>query len=186
MELPCYGGTAALAPHCGEDLERDYLWSVVVPPTGSPMAGAPQSTPGPGGANRGLLRSPLCRMYGDPRYLPAARVNQSDRPFQPHRRQHSHSLPVASAKAGLSEPTTSSTRAQPPSQVDVETRKAPRSSTADRRQRTPSLLLAQPRPQRPAGHKRALTDTAPPQQSIRSSPSSEDWWQTPSRALVVP
>lgn len=78
------------------------------------MAGAPQPTPGPGGANRGLLRSPLRRMYGDPRHLPANRVNQSDRPFQPHRRQHSHSLPVASARAGLNEPTTNSTRAQPP------------------------------------------------------------------------
>lgn len=37
------------------------------------------------------------------------------------------------------------------SQVNVETKKAPRSSIADRRQRTPSLLLAQPRSQKPAG-----------------------------------
>ena len=77
------------------------------------MAGTPQPTPGPGGTNRGLLRSPLRRRYGDPRHFPAARVNQSDRSFQPHRRQHSHSLPVASARASPSEPTTSSTRAQP-------------------------------------------------------------------------
>ena len=33
MELLCYGGTAALAPRCAkENLERDYVWSVVVLP----------------------------------------------------------------------------------------------------------------------------------------------------------
>lgn len=53
-------------------------------------------------------------MAGMPQPISAARVNQSDCLFQPHRRRHSHSLPVVSARAGLSEPTTSSTRAQPP------------------------------------------------------------------------
>ena len=54
-------------------------------------------------------------MAGTSQPIPAARVNQSDCLFQPHRRRHSHSLPVVSARAGPNEPTTNSTRAQPPS-----------------------------------------------------------------------
>ena len=53
-------------------------------------------------------------MAGTSQPIPAARVNQSDCLFQSHRRRHSHSLPVVSARAGPSELTTSSTRAQPP------------------------------------------------------------------------
>lgn len=112
----------------GKTLKASDRWDS--PPTGSLMAGTPQPTPGPGGTNRGLLRSPLRRRYGDPRHFPAARVNQSDRSFQPHRRQHSHSLPVASARASPSEPTTSSTRAQP---------LFPRLMSRRRRHRDPAL-----------------------------------------------
>lgn len=53
-------------------------------------------------------------MAGTSQPIPAARVNQSDCLFQSHRRRHSHSLPVVSARAGPSGLTTSSTRAQPP------------------------------------------------------------------------
>lgn len=52
-------------------------------------------------------------MAGTSQPIPAARVNQSDCLFQPHRRRYSHSLPVVSARAGPNEPTTNSTRAQP-------------------------------------------------------------------------
>ena len=68
-------------------------------------------------------------MAGTSQPIPAARVNQSDCLFQPHRRRHSHSLPVVSVRAGPNEPTTNSTRAQPPS---------PRLMSRRRRHRDPA------------------------------------------------